>query len=223
MSQSIDAPKKPGRPRAQDPDTRRQTILEAAYHAFIESGFARTSTADIARRANVSKRTIYEVFSTKTELFAEVIRQRQHLLVDLPRSENEALSVQDTLVQIFRLDIAPDAQKEREAILNLLIKESILFPELTDYLYQHEMIRSREMLIDWLQMEMTRGRIPEGDVLVYAGMLMDIVFGALVPRRRLKDDAGREERTEHIRQRLAIFCRGVSVATMNNRPASPPE
>ena len=46
---------------------------------------------------------------------------------------------------------------------------------------------------------------PQGDVLVYAGMLMDIVFGALMSHRQLKTRAEREQRIEHIRQRLAIF------------------
>lgn len=202
--------KRLGRPRKQDSAARRQTILDAACQAFIEFGFAHTTTADIAARVGVSKRAIYEAFPSKTELFAAVIHERQHLLLELPRPESEELPLLETLKRIFRLDIDREAQDAREAILRLLTRESVLFPELSDYLYQHEILRSREALIDWLEYEISRGRLPAGDVQVYAGMLMDIVFGAMMPRKQLKDDAEREQRTEHIRQRLAIFLRGIA-------------
>ena len=180
MNGNNQSEKRVGRPRTQDSATRRQIVLDAAYHAFIEYGFARTTTSDIAARAGISKRAIYDVFS-----------------------------VLETLTQIFRLDIDSNDQAAREAILRLLTRESVLFPELSEYLYQKEILRSREALIEWLLYEISRGRLPSGDVLVYAGMLMDIVFGALIPRRVLLTDTEREQRTEHIRQRLAIFLRGI--------------
>ncbi|EON3458744.1 TetR/AcrR family transcriptional regulator [Escherichia coli] len=49
---------------------RKKAIVIGAYSAFIELGFAQTSTTEIARRAKVSKRTIYEVFSNKKEIFS---------------------------------------------------------------------------------------------------------------------------------------------------------
>ncbi|MFN4451343.1 TetR/AcrR family transcriptional regulator [Klebsiella michiganensis] len=209
MNGNNQSEKRVGRPRTQDSATRRQIVLDAAYHAFIEYGFARTTTSDIAARAGISKRAIYDVFSNKTELFTAVIHEHRHLLLDLPRPESEELSVLETLTQIFRLDIDSNDQAAREAILRLLTRESVLFPELSEYLYQKEILRSREALIEWLLYEISRGRLPSGDVLVYAGMLMDIVFGALIPRRVLLTDTEREQRTEHIRQRLAIFLRGI--------------
>jgi hypothetical protein len=46
-----------------------------------------------------------------------------------------------------------------------------------------------------------------------AGMLMDIVFGALLPRRRLLQAEDRARRTVHIKQRLAIVLRGLQAGT----------
>jgi AcrR family transcriptional regulator len=188
---------------------RRQTILRAAHEAFVELGFAGTTTAIVAARAKMSKRTIYESFADKTALFAAVIREYQHLILDLPRPPDEDLPLLDTMVRLFRLDIDDDAERSREAILNLMTKESLLFPELSDYLYETEAIRSREALIEWLQVEAARGRITVEDPFVYAGMLMDIVFGALLPRRRLQNAPDRALRREHIKKRLAIFLRGI--------------
>ncbi|MFT3802336.1 MAG: TetR/AcrR family transcriptional regulator [Burkholderiaceae bacterium] len=201
--------RKPGRPRVLADEERRRLILAAAHDAFVELGFARTTTAEVAARAKVSKRSIYEVFADKTALFGAVIRAHQHLILDLPRPEGEDLPLLETLVRIFRLDIDEEAERAREAMLNLIVRESVLFPELADYLYENEMIRSREALIDWLQQEARRGRMVVEDPLVHAGMLMDIVFGALLPRRRLRQASERALRIGHIKQRLAIFLRGI--------------
>lgn len=201
--------RKPGRPRTFSDEKRRQSILSAAYDAFVELGFARTTTAAIAARARISKRSIYEVFADKTELFAAVIRENKTLILDLPRPADEELPLQETLIRIFRLDIDDATEQQREVMLNLLVRESVLFPELADYLYENGIIRSREALIDWLEQEIHQGRLRAEDPQVLAGMLMDIVFGALLPRRRLREAADRELRTEHIRQRLNLFLRAV--------------
>jgi len=203
------ARRRPGRPKVVESDERRRSILAAAHEAFVELGFARTTTAEVAARAKVSKRAIYEVFANRTELFAEVIRDCQHLIIDLPRPEGEDLPLFETLVRIFRLDLDDDADRAREAVLNLIVREATLFPELSDHLYENGAIRSREALVDWLLIESGRGRMSIDDPLVHAGMLMDIVFGALLPRRRLKQAADRALRTEHIRKRLAIYLRGI--------------
>ena len=202
---------KRGRPRVVADADRRRAIIKGASEAFLELGFARTTTAVVAARANVSKRSIYETFANKTELFAAVIREHQNLIVDLPRPKDEDGPVLDTLIRIFRLDIGEQAEVAREAILNLIVRESVLFPELSDFLYETEVIRSRELLVEWLQMEARRGRMTIEDPLVCAGMLMDIVFGALLPRRRLREQPDRERRTEHIKERLAIFLRGIGL------------
>lgn len=188
---------------------RRAAILRAAHEVFVESGFAGTTTAAIAARAKVSKRSIYESFTDKTELFAAVIDSQQHLILDLPRPPGEDLPLLDTMIRLFRLDIDEETARAREAILNLIVRESVLFPALSDFLYENEVIRSRERLVEWLNAEAARGRMAVDDVFLYAGMLMDIVFGALLPRRRIQHPVDRAHCLEHIKQRLAIFLRGI--------------
>jgi AcrR family transcriptional regulator len=201
--------RKPGRPKVLGDNERRQLIVEGAHRAFIELGFARTTTAVVAAKAKVSKRALYTLFENKMELFAAVIREHQHLILDLPRPSDESLPLLETLIRIFRLDIDDDAEQAREAMLNLIARESVQFPELSDYLYQNEVLRSREALIEWLRQEHERKRIVIDDPQVIAGMLMDLVFGALLPRRRLLGAEDRARRTAHIKQRLAIVLRGL--------------
>ncbi|AEK59937.1 TetR/AcrR family transcriptional regulator [Collimonas fungivorans] len=56
-------------------DRKREAILEAAIAEFRANGFETTSMDKIAARAQVSKRTVYNHFPGKEELFAEILMQ----------------------------------------------------------------------------------------------------------------------------------------------------
>src|SRR5687767_883917 len=54
----------------------RQRILGAAFLAFMENGYAGTSTLEIATRAQVSKATLYALVGDKRQLLEACIRER---------------------------------------------------------------------------------------------------------------------------------------------------
>src|ERR1700712_5869603 len=56
------------------PEERPQQILKAALAIFAERGLAQARLEDIAKRAGLSKGTIYLYFPNKEELFREVVR-----------------------------------------------------------------------------------------------------------------------------------------------------
>src|SRR5258708_29922178 len=56
-------------------DARPSEILSAALACFAERGFAATRLDDVARRAGVTKGTLYLYFRNKEELFEPVVRQ----------------------------------------------------------------------------------------------------------------------------------------------------
>lgn len=58
----------------------RQRILEAAFALFMERGFAATSTLEIATRARVSKRALYEEVGNKDEMLVACITERAQRL-----------------------------------------------------------------------------------------------------------------------------------------------
>src|SRR5689334_25371741 len=81
------------RPAAVEETPARQRILEAAFSAFMERGYAETSTLEIATRARASKRELYAEFSGKQDLLLACIRQRAERLklpVDLPELADRA-------------------------------------------------------------------------------------------------------------------------------------
>ena len=56
-------------------DRKRQAIIQAAIIEFRNNGFEITSMDKIAATAGVSKRTVYNHFPSKEELFAEILNQ----------------------------------------------------------------------------------------------------------------------------------------------------
>lgn len=54
------------------PERRRPMVRDAAFKAFLERGYQRTSMAEVARRAGLSKPVVYDCFPSKEALFAAV-------------------------------------------------------------------------------------------------------------------------------------------------------
>jgi len=54
----------------------RERILDAAFAAFMKSGYATASTLEIATRARVSKRELYTLVGNKQEMLIACIRER---------------------------------------------------------------------------------------------------------------------------------------------------
>jgi AcrR family transcriptional regulator len=65
------ATRRRGRPPGQRSSETRERILRAARLRFAESGYARTSLADIAREAGITPRAIYHYVDSKPSLFAQ--------------------------------------------------------------------------------------------------------------------------------------------------------
>lgn len=59
-------------PRSVDREQKREKLLDAAAKVFSERGFKRTTMAEVARRADVGKGTVYEYFESKESLFLEL-------------------------------------------------------------------------------------------------------------------------------------------------------
>src|SRR5499433_2885587 len=74
----------------------RARILDAAFAAFMKSGYAATSTLEIATRARVSKRELYALVGNKKEMLIACIGHRAKRLqapADMPTlRDRETLS-----------------------------------------------------------------------------------------------------------------------------------
>ena len=89
---------------SKESSTRGSGILLVARRIFLSYGFKRTSMMDIARAAELSRAGLYRYYSSKEELFREVVVDLHESL--LAQAEAEAVRAQErgieaTLVSIF--------------------------------------------------------------------------------------------------------------------------
>ncbi|TQL81187.1 TetR/AcrR family transcriptional regulator [Delftia sp. HK171] len=129
-----------GRPCSLTAPERQERLLRAAEEAFMELGFGATSMEHIARRAGMSKRTLYSFYPDKSTIFTAVVG----VLNDFPRnSPLPTTSDKRILVQALRqrtIDIAAFAISERQVRLTrLIIAEAINHPELAS-LFQDKVV-----------------------------------------------------------------------------------
>src|SRR5262245_15778279 len=68
--------RQPGRPQKFSEAERRAQLIDVAEQAFLEMGYGAASMDDIASRAGMSKKTLYQLFDTKENLFGAVIEAR---------------------------------------------------------------------------------------------------------------------------------------------------
>ena len=77
----------------------RERILKAAFAAFMKSGYATTSTLEIATRARVSKRELYALVGNKQQMLIACISERAKRL-DVP-ADLPVLRDRETLEQVL--------------------------------------------------------------------------------------------------------------------------
>lgn len=78
-----------------DKDETRTRVLDAAYEQFSRMGVQRSTMEDVARRAGVSRITVYRRFATKDALVEHVVRREfrryfDRFLIDIQQAETAA-------------------------------------------------------------------------------------------------------------------------------------
>jgi AcrR family transcriptional regulator len=109
----------------------RERILEAAFRAFRNSGYAATSTLEIATRARVSKRELYELVGNKQDMLIACISERAKRL-DVP-ADPPVLRNRETLEQVLTSFGTKFVQEVSDpaviAVFRLAIAEAVQAPE----------------------------------------------------------------------------------------------
>ena len=124
QSQAIDSPKA-------------RQILTGAKEAFVEFGYEGTSVDEIARRAGVSKGTLYSYFPDKAGLFAAIVQeacqeQARRLFEAKPDEGAIAATLRRIAGEMVAFLLSPFAQD----MFRLAVAESRRFPEIGQAFYR---------------------------------------------------------------------------------------
>ena len=141
------------------PEERPRQILDAALEVFGERGLAGAKLDDIAKRAGVSKGTIYLYFPNKEELFREVVRavvigpKDQHAERIAKATDDPA----EQLEQFLRAHWDFVRSPQYQTIYKLVTGELHNFPDLAEF-YGREVIKpGNRLLADVIQRGIDKG------------------------------------------------------------------
>lgn len=153
-------PRRRVRPRWQRrPDARPAEILAAAAEVFAASGFARTRLDDVARRARVSKGTLYRYFESKDALFRAMVRAS--VVTRLAASEEQVrasdASSRELLARLVRRMWDAMRDPTLAGIIRLVHSELYEFPELARFYFDEVIVRARRLLQSVLDRGIARG------------------------------------------------------------------
>ena len=161
-------------------DRKRAAIIQAAIAEFRANGFDITSMDKIAATAGVSKRTVYNHFPSKEELFAEILNQLWARLTAEPEtSYRPDLPLRDQMRRMLMAKLQMMSDDNFLDLARIAIAATIHSPERAQNMVAR-MGEREESLTLWIRAAQAAGRLKPGEPEFAAqqiqGMLTSFAF-----------------------------------------------
>jgi AcrR family transcriptional regulator len=149
-------------------------IVAAALQIFSEKGFAGARIEEIAKRAGVSKGTLYLYFETKEEMFRAVVREVVVPNVETVRAAFEAADM--PFADLLRLFLPKFAEIVTTvpigAVAKMVVGESRNFPELAKVWHDDVILKAVGLIAGLVERAQARGEVRPGDPRTHAFSIM---------------------------------------------------
>jgi len=144
-------------------DRKREAIIQAAIAEFRANGFEVTSMDKIAATAGVSKRTVYNHFPSKEELFAEILNQLwARISAEQSVVYNRDQPLRDQLRQMLQAKVQLMADENFLTLARVAIAATIHSPERAQNMIER-MGEREEGLTVWIRAAQADGRLKPVD------------------------------------------------------------
>ena len=152
-------------------DRKRRAILDAAANQFRSLGYDAASVDRIAEVAGVSKRTVYNHFPSKEELFAEtLLRLFEDSAGELELDYSPARGLREQLTELMTAKMRTLADRDFLALARVAIGEAIHAPERALPLIAR-LGEREEGVTRWVRAAQLDGRLKPGDPLFASTVL----------------------------------------------------
>lgn len=189
----------------------RQRILEAAFAAFLEKGYAGATTREIAARAKVSKRDLYALFPDKQAMLAACIkttaqRARQPLELEPARHRRALQSALEAYGTSFLLELS---QPGVVALYRLAVLEAESSLEVGRALSTFGKGAVVGTLSEFVRKAQTARLLGKGDPSAIARQFMSLLWGStmLWLLLRVEDAPDRTAATRRAREATSALLR----------------
>lgn len=182
-------------------------LLTVAKTTFGEKGFAATTMDDIAGAAGMSKKTLYKLFDSKSDLFRAMLTANLQRFAFLDEPQSHASAIEDlrrALRKIADIVLMPD----EIALHRLLIAERRQSPALATIFSEVIFNSGSESIITCVKRVQIKPPLRDMPVQIVADMMLGAVFSNDHFRLMVDDTYRVNRRALHKRIDVAIatFC-----------------
>ena len=188
-------------------------ILDAALDLFAEKGFAGTRMEEIARRAGVTKGTVYLYYPGKEDIFRAVVQES--VIPSLQQAERlvaEHTGDSASLMRGLLLNWWERYGSLRMAgMAKLLMAEAGNFPELSHHYAEAVILRARRLFVSVLQRGMDAGEFRPLPALETARLaIAPLAHAAAYARSLAAFDPDPVDLGRYLELHIDIFLRGIA-------------
>jgi AcrR family transcriptional regulator len=191
---------------------RPEELVRAALDLFVEQGFAATKISDVAKRAGVSKGTIYLYFESKEDLLLAAVRDS--IVPILDAADQEELDSEASAAELLELMLLrwfhEFESRGVSGVPKLVISEAANFPELGEFYIEAVVERARKLAIRIVERGIRNGEFRDIDVKHAIHVFLAPVAYAQIHRYSLAayDTFGFNLRT-YLDTHLDLFLRAI--------------
>jgi AcrR family transcriptional regulator len=161
-------------------EARPEEIVEAALELFVEKGFSATRMDEVARKAGISKGTLYLYFDSKESIFHAVVQNIISPMIDeveivVSRHKGPAAEL---LKELMRGWWQTTQDSPLAAVPKLMISEAGNFPEMARFYIDNVFKRVRNLLEQVIRTGINSGEFRHVQVRTAARLLMAPVIQA---------------------------------------------
>lgn len=184
-------------------ETNKTKIVETALQMFKRGGLKGVTMDDIAAAMNMSKRTLYETFSTKEELLAECL-MLAHDSIEKKHREMYLKVDEPLLVALYMIRVNAMSNHDYHRLIE---ETERLYPEIHDRFFKSHINEFRDMIMNELKYAESKHYLRPN---VDKGMIADFLC-QYIQQQRSSDYANKKEQARKIHEIGFTILRGLLV------------
>ena len=142
---------------------KRRQIVDGAASVFQEDGYDGASMSRIAEKAGVSKGTLYNYFTSKSDLFTAYVERETADKIAWVLEPDDSGEIGLLLGRIARRLMSILLSKSSRTLNRILISEAPKFPHLARIYYDAGQGRGLKEMSRWLQLQVEQGHLRIAD------------------------------------------------------------
>lgn len=193
-------------------EARPAEILDAALELFVERGYTATRLEQVARRAGVTKGTMYLYFESKETLFKAVVRAA--VLPNLERAEQQMTEFRGSsralLETLLRGWWGAMEGSRASGLPKLIMSEAANFPDLAGFFHEEVVERAHRITVEVLRRGIDAGEFRPLDLEYTARALRaPVLLGLIWKHSLMKSEREPMDMERYLNSAVELIIQGV--------------